>query len=91
MQNNYATQVSPVRNTVLFIDGLPVPYKIFRNDIVFFLHPADNPGLDAQPPLIIATRYNNNWQIEDIRDRNLISQVEEDLDLLISEPVLFPC
>ena len=88
---NYAAQVSPVRNTILFINGVPVPYKIFRNDIVFLLHPAENPAFDQRAPLIIATRYNNGWQIEDIRDKSLLTQVEEDLDLMISEPVLFPC
>ena len=91
MQNNYAAQVSPVRNTVLFINDTPIPYKIFRNDIVFLLHPAENPGFDQKAPLIIATRYHGSWQIEDIRDKQLLSQVEEDLDLLISEPVFFHC
>ena len=88
MQNNYTTQVAPVSHTVLFIDGIPVRYKIFQNDIGFLLHPVVNPAVETKAPLIVATRYHGYWQIDDLRDQNLIDQVSEDLDLLITEPVL---
>jgi hypothetical protein len=88
MQQNSILEVIPVRNTVLFVDGLPVGYKIFRNGAVYFLHPTDISGKEANAPLIIATHSQHGWEIEDLRDRNLIDQVVEDLDLLITEPLL---
>jgi hypothetical protein len=88
MLQNYTHQLATVRSTVLFVDGIPVGYKIYRNGTGFVLHPADIPGKETRAPLISATHRLGHWEIENLGDQNLIDQVVEDLDLLITEPVM---
>jgi hypothetical protein len=88
MQSNLLNQAIPVRTTVLFIEGIPVGYKIYKNGAVYFLYPSEIPGTETKAPLIMATHYNGQWEVEEKCDQNLADQVMEDLNLLISEPVL---
>lgn len=70
-----------VFSTVLFVNGNPVGYKVFRQDDRLLLNPAENPGRDILPPSISARNQNGHWEVEGTNDRDLIDQVIEDVTL----------
>jgi hypothetical protein len=79
------TGVHPFRNTVLFVDGTPVGYQIFRWNAGFRLVPDDllTPSTDA--PEIQASYAPTGWQFHPQVHRDLADQVVEDLELYLSK------
>jgi hypothetical protein len=69
-------------STVLFVDGNPVGYKVYReeeNRII--LNPAENPNRAIVPPVISVRHNEGDWQVEGTNNRDLIDQVIEDVSL----------
>ena len=70
-----------VFSTVLFVNGCPVGYKVFKEEDRLFLNPAENPSRDILPPAIRAHHEGGRWLIEGTNDRDLIDQVIEDVSI----------
>ena len=70
-----------VFSTVLFVNGNPVGYKVFKQNNRLVLNPAENPNRDILPPAISARNEGGEWLVEGTTDRNLIDQVIEDVTL----------
>lgn len=70
-----------VFSTVLFINGNPIGYKVFRQANRLVLNPAENPSREVLPPSIYAHNESGHWVIEGTNDRDLIAQVIEDVSL----------
>ena len=70
-----------VFSTVLFVNGNPVGYKVFRQNDRLILNPAENPSRDVLPPHISARNEGGNWFVEGTTDKDLIDQVIEDVTL----------
>lgn len=68
-------------STVLFVDGNPVGYEVFRESDRLRLNPAENPNREIRPPVILAHNERGTWQIEGTDNRDLIDQVIEDISL----------
>lgn len=68
-----------VFSTVLFVNGNPVGYKVFREQGSFLLNPAENPNRLIEPPALRAQHQQDGWLIEGTSDRDLIDQVIEDV------------
>lgn len=69
-------------STVLFVDGNPVGYKVYREeDNRLLLNPAENPNRAIVPPVLCARNYLGNWEVEGTNNRDLIDQVIEDVSL----------
>jgi hypothetical protein len=66
-------------STVLFIEGNPVGYKVFKEEDRLLLNPAENPNRNICPPSMLASNHNGHWLVEGTNDRNLIDQVIEDV------------
>ena len=70
-----------VFSTVLFVDGNPVGYKVFKQQDRLVLNPAENPNREVFPPSICARNEGGQWLVEGTSDRDLIDQVIEDVTL----------
>ncbi len=70
-----------VFSTVLFVNGSPVGYKVYKQNDRLLLNPAENPNRDIFPPAISARNENGSWLVEGTTDRDLIDQVIEDVTL----------
>jgi hypothetical protein len=70
-----------VFSTVLFVNGNPVGYKVFKQNNRLVLNPAENPNRDILPPAISARNEGGQWLVEGTNDRDLIDQVIEDVTL----------
>ena len=70
-----------VFSTVLFVDGNPVGYRVFRENDRLVLNPAENPSRQILPPSISARREGGQWLVDGTTDRDLIDQVIEDVSL----------
>ena len=68
-----------VFSTVLFVDGNPVGYKVFKEENRLFLNPAENPNRGISAPAMRAHHEGGRWLIEGTTDRDLIDQVIEDV------------
>lgn len=68
-----------VFSTVLFVDGNPVGYKVFKEADRLFLNPAENPNREIFAPAMRAHQKDGAWLIEGTSDRDLIDQVIEDV------------
>ena len=67
-------------STVLFVDGNPVGYKVYREDKNrLVLNPAENPERSIDPPVLSARCVSGAWQVEGTENRDLIEQVIEDV------------
>lgn len=66
-------------STVLFVNGNPVGYKVFKEENRLFLNPAENPRREILPPVMRAHNEGGRWLIEGTTDRDLIDQVIEDV------------
>jgi hypothetical protein len=70
-----------VFSTVLFVDGNPVGYKVYKQNDRLVLNPAENPNREVLPPAISARNEGGEWLVEGTTDRDLIDQVIEDVTL----------
>ncbi|ANE52477.1 hypothetical protein [Flavisolibacter tropicus] len=70
-----------VFSTVLFVNGNPVGYKVFKQENRLVLNPAENPSREILPPAISARNEGGEWLVEGTSDRDLIAQVIEDVTL----------
>jgi hypothetical protein len=68
-------------STVLFVNGNPVGYEVFRESERLKLNPAENPNREIVPPVIVARNNRGTWEVEGTSDRDLIDQVIEDISL----------
>lgn len=68
-----------VFSTVLFVNGNPVGYKVFKQKENLILNPAENPNRETCPPALQVRNEGGNWVVEGTNDRNLIDQVIEDV------------
>jgi hypothetical protein len=70
-----------VFSTVLFVNGNPVGYKVFKQNDRLVLNPAESPGREVLPPSISARHLDGYWLVEGTNDKDLIDQVIEDVTL----------
>jgi hypothetical protein len=70
-----------VFSTVLFVNGNPVGYKVFKQEGRLVLNPAENPTREVYPPAIFARNENGQWFVEGTNDQDLIDQVIEDVTM----------
>lgn len=70
-----------VFSTVLFVEGNPVGYRVYRENDRLVLNPAENPSRHVFPPSISARREGDQWLVDGTTDRDLIDQVIEDVRL----------
>jgi len=70
-----------VFSTVLFVNGNPVGYKVYKQNDRLLLNPAENPNREVFPPAISARNEGGEWLVEGTNDRDLIDQVIEDVML----------
>jgi hypothetical protein len=70
-----------VFSTVLFVNGNPVGYKVFKQENRLVLNPAENPNREVYPPAIYARNEGGQWFVEGTNDQDLIAQVIEDVTL----------
>lgn len=78
------------QQTVLFIDGYPVGYSIYKNENVFSLAPSENPNEELIAPELTAIQETkNSYTITGTNDQNLIDQVVEDLDYFLKRVANF--
>lgn len=68
-------------STVLFVDGNPVGYHVYKEDDRLALHPAENPNRHIHPPTLSAQNTEGNWIVQGTQNRDLIDQVIEDVTL----------
>lgn len=68
-------------STVLFVDGNPVGYEVFKEPNSLRLNPAENPNRGTKPPVIRARHVMGSWEVEGTDNRDLIDQVIEDVSL----------
>jgi hypothetical protein len=68
-------------STVLFVDGNPVGYEVFKEPTFLRLNPAENPNRTSKPPVIHARNVMGTWEIEGTDNRDLIDQVIEDVSM----------
>ena len=75
----------PYLNTILFVEGNPVRYRVVQQrEDLYLLEPENAPAL--KPPLLAAIRLSDGWAIEGTRDQNLIDQTIEDMQQLTGWP-----
>lgn len=73
-------------DTIFFVDGLPVGYKIFKEGAEYVLIPKERSEyLDTMPSL--SARFKDGWKVEGTEDQNLIDQVMEDMELFVDKYV----
>jgi len=68
-------------STVLFVDGNPVGYKVFKEKNSIVLNPAENPNRHVLPPVLTVRKRDGKWLVEGTYNRDLIDQVIEDVSL----------
>jgi len=68
-------------STVLFVDGNPVGYKVFKEKNRIVLNPAENPNRNIHPPVLTVKNKDGKWLVEGTFNRDLIDQVIEDVSL----------
>ncbi len=68
-------------STVLFVDGNPVGYEVFKEANRLRLNPAENPNREIVPPVLLARNDRGTWEIEGTDNRDLIDQVIEDVSM----------
>lgn len=66
-------------STVLFVNGNPVGYKVFKENGRLLLNPAENPNREIFPPAMLASNSTGQWKVDGTDDCNLIDQVIEDV------------
>ena len=68
-------------STVLFVDGNPVGYEVFKETDRLRLNPAENPNRGIVPPVLMAHNRMGTWEVEGTDNRDLIDQVIEDVSM----------
>ena len=67
-----------VFSTVLFVNGLPVAYQVYKEYRLVF-KPAVTGNVSTAAPVLFAEKKNNNWIITGTTDVNLEAQAIEDI------------
>jgi hypothetical protein len=67
-----------VFSTVLFVNGLPVAYQVFKEYRLVF-KPAAIGNIPISAPVLFAEKKNHNWIITGTTDANLKAQAIEDI------------
>ena len=65
--------------TVLFVDGNPVAYSVFKEKSRVVLRPDALGETIEKCPELIAKKMKYQWKIKGTEDQNLVAQVIEDL------------
>lgn len=70
-----------VFSTVLFVNGSPIGYKVYKENDRLLLNPSENPYRSILAPVISVQQRNGKWQVEGTGDQDLIDQIIEDVTL----------
>jgi hypothetical protein len=68
-----------VFTTVLFVDGKPVTYSVFKESSKVVLRPDAIEETMEKGPEIMAKKMKHQWKIKGTNDQDLVAQVIEDL------------
>lgn len=66
-------------STVLFVDQLPVGYKVRRTQNRMELNPAENPSRLVTPPQLVAENRGGRWEVAGTENPDLIRQVLDEV------------
>lgn len=75
----------PYYNTILFVEGNPVRYRVIQQQEDMYLLEPEN-ATDFKPPLLSAIRLSDGWAIEGTQEQNLIDQTIEDMQQFTGWP-----
>lgn len=69
-------------STVLFINHVPLGYRVQKTPDRMELHPAENHMRSEVPPRLAAAKKDGAWQVLGTQNKDLIRQVLDEIQLL---------
>lgn len=68
-------------STIVFIDGVPVGYRVFRDEQNRFnLTPAESATREVEAPRLSAAQVDGKWEVAGTTNNRIIEQVVQDLE-----------